>query len=174
MGSTGSAHTANRPGEVFAGAQGIIFEGDDAKPTLAVSYIRRLHQSPAPELDTGTFRQSATLLLSADFLGFHADTNCIFTEQVNEQVRRAQFGQTLSLSRQFGKSTVSAELWHFTQPLTRGNAVGNLWAESYALNRNLVVDCGFDHGLTGTSTQWEAFAGFTYLLPHRLWKEHRR
>jgi hypothetical protein len=21
----------------------------------------------------------------------------------------------------------------------------------------------------GTSTQWEAFGGFTYLLPHRLW-----
>jgi hypothetical protein len=23
--------------------------------------------------------------------------------------------------------------------------------------------------LTGTSTHWEAFAGLTYLLPHRLW-----
>jgi hypothetical protein len=29
---------------------------------------------------------------------------------------------------------------------------------------------GFDHGLTDTSTRWEAFAGFTYLLPHKLWK----
>ena len=96
VGSIGSAHTANRPGEVFAGAQGMIFGSDDAKPTLAVSYIRRLHQSPAPELDTGTFRQSATLLLSADFAGFHADTNAIFAEQVSEPVRRAQLGQTRS------------------------------------------------------------------------------
>ena len=32
-----------------------------------------------------------------------------------------------------------------------------------------VFDTGFQHGLTSTSTQWEAFAGFTYLLPHRLW-----
>jgi len=32
-----------------------------------------------------------------------------------------------------------------------------------------VVDAGFDHGLTNTSTHWEEFIGFTYLLPHRLW-----
>ena len=32
-----------------------------------------------------------------------------------------------------------------------------------------LLDAGFDRGLTHTSTQWEAFCGFTYLLPHRLW-----
>jgi hypothetical protein len=32
------------------------------------------------------------------------------------------------------------------------------------VNKNLVLEAGFDHGLTGTSTQWEGFAGFTYLL----------
>jgi hypothetical protein len=47
--------------------------------------------------------------------------------------------------------------------------VGNLWAISYAVRKNLVLDAGFDHGLTGSSTQWEGFGGFTYLLPHRLW-----
>ena len=34
--------------------------------------------------------------------------------------------------------------------------------------KNLVLDGGFNHGLTSTSTQWEVFAGFTYLLPHKL------
>jgi hypothetical protein len=52
-----------------------------------------------------------------------------------------------------------------------GNAVGNLWAVSYPTRKNLAFDTGCNHGLTGTSTRWEAFAGFTYLLlPHRLWK----
>jgi hypothetical protein len=51
----------------------------------------------------------------------------------------------------------------------KGNAVGNLWAVSDVARKNLVFDVGFNHGLTGTSTQSEAFAGFTYLLPHRLW-----
>jgi hypothetical protein len=67
---------------------------------------------------------------------------------------------------------VAGELWHFTQPLTSKNAVGNLWAISYPVRDNLVLDAGFDHGLTSSSTQWEGFLGFTYLLPHRLWRSH--
>ena len=46
--------------------------------------------------------------------------------------------------------------------------MGNLWALGYAARKRLVFDAGFNRGLTGTSTRWEAFAGFTYLLPHRL------
>ena len=47
-----------------------------------------------------------------------------------------------------------------------------LWAASYVLQPNLILDAGFDHGLTSTSTQWQTFAGFTYVLPHRLWPHH--
>jgi hypothetical protein len=157
------------PGEVFVGAQAVLVKGDDSRPTVSVSYVRRLYESPAPELDLGTFRESGTLLLSQDVAGFHYDANFIVTEQTEHGVRRAQFGQTLSISHPLKKFTVSAEIWHFTQPFLRSYAVGNLWAISYPLRRNLVVDAGFDHGLTTTSTHWEEFIGFTYLLPHRLW-----
>jgi hypothetical protein len=64
---------------------------------------------------------------------------------------------------------ISGEVWHFSQPFEKGNTVGNLWAVSRALRKNLVVDGGFNRGLTRTSTRWETFVGFTYLLPHRLW-----
>ena len=37
----------------------------------------------------------------------------------------------------------AGELWHFTQPFLRGNAVGNLWAVSYTARKTLVVDGGF-------------------------------
>jgi len=67
------------------------------------------------------------------------------------------------------KFTISGEIWHFTQPYFNSNAVGNLWSLSYQLRPNLVIDGGFDHGFTRTSTHWEEFVGFTYLLPHRLW-----
>lgn len=159
-------------GEVFAGAQAVLFAGSDSQPTLAVSYVRRVHASVAPELDTGTFRQSVSILLSENLYGFHFDTNGIFTEQAQSDVNRGQFGQTLSISHPLGKLTISGEIWHFSQPLEHGNAVGNLWAVSYSLHKNLVLDGGFNRGLTGTSTRWEAFAGFTYLLPHRLWTDH--
>jgi len=158
------------PGEVFLGLQGIVVPGEGRRPTVAASYFRRAWASPAPELDIGTNRQSALLLVSFDMLGFHVDTNGIVTEQIDEPRHRAQFGQTLSIShpvsRRFG---ISGEIWHFTQPLLRSNAVGALFATSYAWKKNLVLDGGFNRGLTSTSTHWEAFVGFTYLAPKKLW-----
>ena len=157
------------PGEVWLGAQAVLVPADGARPTISVSYIRRLYESPAPELDLGTNRQSGTLLLSNDLSGFHYDANFIVTEQTEGGIRRAQHAQTLSISHPIKKFTISGEIWHFSQPFLKSYAVGNLWAISYPLRRNLVADCGFDHGFTDTSTHWETFAGFTYLLPHRLW-----
>lgn len=165
--------TGVHEGEVFAGVQGVLLSGAGSRPTVSVSYIRRLHESPAPELDIGTFRQSGAILVSDDLRGFHIDTNEIIAEQVQGGTRRAQFGQTLSVSHPLGRFTLSGELWHFSQPFEHGNAVGNLWAISYPVRKNLVVDGGFNHGLTQTSTQWEVFLGFTYILPHRLWRAHR-
>ena len=158
-----------RPGEVFAGFQSVLVPGKGERPTISFSYIRRLYASPAPELDLGTFLQNGTILVSGDWFGFHYDANGIVSEQTEYPVRRAQFAQTLSISHALRRFTISGEIWHFTQPFLRSNAVGNLWSVSYSVRNNLVVDVGFDRGLTNTSTQWEAFAGFTYLLPHRLW-----
>jgi hypothetical protein len=162
--------TAVHEGEVFTGAQGVLSPGDESRPTVSISYVRRVHTSIAPELDVGTFRQSASILLSEDLHGFHFDANGIFAEQLQGAVRRAQFGQTLSISHSLGKFTISGEVWHFSQPFEKGNTVGNLWAVSRAVRKNLVVDAGFNRGLTKTSTRWEVFVGFTYLLPHRLWR----
>jgi hypothetical protein len=164
--------TAAHEGEVFAGVQGVLFSGTDSRPTISVSYIRRAHTSVAPELDVGTFRQSGLFLVSDDIHGFHVDMNGIVTEQAQDGIRRAQFGQTISISHPLRKLTISGEIWHFSQPFEHSNAVGNLWAVSYPVRKNLVVDGGFNRGLTKTSTQWEIFAGFTYLLPHRLWGTH--
>jgi hypothetical protein len=150
--------------------QGVLLPGKGKRPTVSASYIRLLYAGTAPDIDIGTASNSAILLVSTDLAGFHFDINGLASEQSEAAVRRAQFGQTLSISHPLGKVTISGELWHFSQPLSRSNAVGNLWAASYALKKNLVVDAGFERGLTSTSTQREGFAGFTYLLPHRLWR----
>jgi hypothetical protein len=105
-----------------------------------------------------------------DVKGFHYDANALFNELSEGPVRRGQFGQTLSISHPIvGKFSLSGEIWHFTQPFLRGNAIGNLWALGYTARKNLLFDAGFNRGLTSTSTHWEAFVGFTYLLPQRLW-----
>jgi len=166
---TTGGQTANSVADVFVGAQAVVSQGEGAKPTLAVSYFHRAYDGGAPELDFGSPINSFLVLASADVKGFHYDANAMFNELVDGSVRRPQFGQSLSISHPIkGKFAVSGELWHFTQPFLRGNAVGSLWAVSYAARKTLVLDAGFNRGLTGTSTRWEAFVGFTYLLPHRL------
>ena len=168
---TADGTTTNRVADIFLGVQGVLYRGEGAKPTLAVSYFHRVYDGGAPEFDFGSPTNSFLVLASADVKGFHYDANAFFTELVQGSVPRGQFGQSLTISHPFPRRfTLSGEIWHFTQPFLRSNAVGNLWAVSYSARKNLVFDAGLNHGLTGTSTSWEAFVGFTYLLPHRLWK----
>lgn len=172
-GALGDGVNGNQPGSISAGVQGVAIAGEGSRPTIALSYIKTFYSGQAPDIDIGSSTQNAIVLWSEDLGHFHVDTNGIVGEQTQGRIRRAQFGQTLSISHPLGPSfTLSGELWHFSQPLARGNAVGNLWSLSYAVRKNLVLDGGFDHGLTSSSTQWEGFGGFTYLLPKRLWKAH--
>jgi len=167
--SHGQEHATDGTGDLSLGMQGIVHQGEGAHPTIALSYSRRVYSGNTPELDIGSFRNSALLLASADVKGFHYDTNFILNEATDGVIHRAQFGQTLSISHALGKNLgISGEIWHFTQPFLRSNAVGNLWALNYNLRKNLVLDGGFNRGLTTTSTRWEVFAGFTYLLPFKL------
>jgi hypothetical protein len=166
---TTDTQSANGTGEVFLGVQGIVYHGEGARPTVAVSYFRRMYDGGVPEFDLGSPRNSVVLLASADMKGFHYDANTMFNEVIENTVHRAQFGQSLTISHPVGKNfAVSGEIWHFTQPFLGGNAVGNLWALSYSVRPNLVLDVGFNHGLTDTSTKWEGFVGFTYLLRYKL------
>jgi hypothetical protein len=160
-------------GDLYIGAQGVLYHGEGARPTLAASYFYHAYDDGSPGFDLGGPTQSVQILASGDVKGFHYDANMFFAELEQGPVRRAQFGETLCISHPLTKKlTLSGELWHFTQPFLQSNAVGNLWALSYAPKKILVFDVGVNRGLTGTSTRWEVFVGFTYLLPHRLWKAH--
>ena len=159
----------NAAGGMALGVQGVVHHGEAARPTIALSYLRQVYSGNAPDIDLGSPRNSILFLASADVKGFHYDTNYMFNEVIDNTIHRAQFGQTLSVSHPLVKNFgVSAEIWHFTQPFLRSRAVGNLWALNYNLRKNLVLDGGFNRGLTSTSTQWEIFLGFTYLLPRKF------
>jgi hypothetical protein len=159
------------PGDILVGLQAVVLPGQGKRPTVSFSYFKHVYAGSAPDIDIGTPEHALLLLISDDLFGFHFDLNGMFNEQRDNHVGRAQFGQMISISHPLKKIIIGAELWHFTQPFSHGNAVGNLWEVSYPVRKNLVLDCGFNHGLTSTSTQWEGFAGFTYLLPHRLWRK---
>lgn len=163
------ATSSNDAGGVSLGVQGLLYQGEGVKPTIAMSYFHSVYSGSAPDLDIGSPTNSTLLLASADIQKFHYDANLFFNEVVNGPVRREQLGQSLSISHPLTKKFgLSGEIWHFTQPFLHSNAVGNLWALSYSASKDLVFDAGFDRGLTNTSTHWEVVAGFTYLLPHRI------
>ncbi len=99
------------------------------------------------------------------------DTNYLFNEQSQDSIRRLQYAQTLSLSHPIrGRLGFTGEIWHFSQPFLQSNAVGLLLTPAYNVKPNLVLDMGFNRGLTSTSTRWVFFTGFTYLLPKKLWQ----
>jgi hypothetical protein len=168
--SGSSGQVAVQIGGVSAGVQAVILHGENARPTVSASYFRSVYSGPAPDIDIGPANQSALILVSDGFHGFHFDANGIVNEQQEGIVRRAQWGQTLSVSHPLRKFTFVGEIWHFSQPLQHGNTIGNLWAASYAPRGNLVLDVAFNHGFNVTSTRSEVLFGFTYLFPRRLWQ----
>ena len=160
---------SNGVGGAALGVQAIVHHGEGANPTIALGYLGAIYNGDAPDLDIGGVQNSALILVSADVKGFHYDFNLFLNEAVQSNVRRAQVGQALSISHALrGKFDLTGEIWHFTQPFLRSNCVGNLWAVSHNARNNLVLDIGFNHGFTSTSTQWIVVAGFTYLLPHKI------
>jgi hypothetical protein len=164
----GDKHSRDAGG-LSMGAQVVVFPGKERRPTLAVSYFRTVYDGTAPDLDIGSSRNSAVVLFSADIRKWHIDTNYLFNEQIAKEVRRAQFGQTLSVAHPVaGKLSWTGELWHFSQPFLNGHAAGFLTGPTYSVSPRLVLDIGFNRGLTSTSTRWEFFTGFTYLLPKKL------
>jgi hypothetical protein len=80
--SQSESQTAVHEGEVFAGVQSVLFVGDESRPTVSISYVRRVHTSVAPELDVGTFRQST----SAEHQGFPQSAQSNFLIRANSEI----------------------------------------------------------------------------------------
>ena len=160
-------------------------------PTVSFGYYHTVYGGTAPDIDLGSATNTALLLFSGDVGNFHYDANVVANEQDgdsnlgNHGIRRAQFAETLSVNHTVFNPNLqlAVEVYHFSQPLVDSTADGTavaranlfdlLIAPSYQVRPNLVVDAGFSHGFTSTSTRWQSFAGFTYLLPKRLWPERK-
>ena len=173
------AHTSteqedlNQRGDSTAGLQVVMMPGHGVKPTISSSYLHLVRMGTASSLDIGGFANSALLMASSDLGHLHVDAN-VFLNETEGPIRRAQLGEALAFSHPVtAKLGATAEVRHFTQPLTGGSVYSTLWAASYSVRPNLVIDTGLVNGLTGTSTRWQVASGITYVLPHRLWGSSR-
>jgi hypothetical protein len=140
--------------EVFVGAQGVFHLGEGPNPTLAVSYFHCTYDGRAPEFEYESPTNSFLILASADVKGFHYDANAFFTELVQSPVRRAQYGQSLTISHPFLKHfTLAGEIWHFTQPFLRGRRPGIFGRSAIRPARP------YNHGLTSTEGPTASYSG---------------
>jgi hypothetical protein len=163
----------NQRGDATAGLQMIMMPGHGIKPTISSSYLHLIRMGTASSLDIGGFSNSVLLLASSDLGHLHVDAN-VFLNETEGPVRRAQLGEAVAFSHPVtAKLGATAELRHFTEPLTGGSVYSTLWGASYSVRRNLVIDTGLVNGLTDTSTRWQVASGITYVLPHRLWGSSR-
>ena len=156
-------------GGVAAGGQVVLRSGSGASPTVGVGYLGGVYSGGAPDLDLGSPQQVVVILVSNDMGAFHLDANASFGDQTDGG-HHLQSGGTVSVSRPVGPIAVVGEIYVFSQPLTHGTAAGTLWAMLWARSKILVFDAGFAKGLSDTSTSWNAFTGFTCLVPRKLWK----
>jgi len=78
----------NGKGGVALGLQGILHRSEGARPTIALSYFRSVYGGDTPDLDIGSYRNSALVLASGDIKGFHYDTNFLFNEVINVATHR--------------------------------------------------------------------------------------
>jgi hypothetical protein len=155
-------------GDATGGVQAIMMPGHGVKPTISFSYLHLVKGGTASSLDIGGYANSALLMASSDLGRFHVDAN-EFLNETEGPVRRGQWGQAVAVSHPLTpKLGATAELRYFTQPLTGGDGFSALWAASYSLRSNLVLDTGLVRGFTGTSTHWQVASGVTYVLPHRI------
>jgi hypothetical protein len=169
------AHTSkeqedlNQRGDSTVGLQVVMMPGHGVKPTISSSYLHLVRMGTASSLDIGGYANSVLLMASSDLGHVHVDAN-VFLNETEGPVRRAQLGQAVALSHPLTpKLGATAELRHFTEPLSGGSVYSTLWAAGYSIRPNLVIDTGLVNGFTGTSTRWQVASGVTYVLPHRLW-----
>lgn len=168
-------------GDNWIGPQVRLYRQTAHVPALALSYAVKIPSASAEKgLGTGRVDHSLTLLVSKDVAKWHFDFNATHFEvgrqsasgfDQNEQMNLA-FSHPIRGGLQFtGEFYGATEL----NAATRGFA-SLLWALTYTITPRLVVDGGYEHGLTSGGPQRHAFFGFTYSIGNLYpgWRRKRQ
>jgi Putative MetA-pathway of phenol degradation len=166
---TDSSGTQNGTGDNWIGPQIRIYHQSHRVPSLAFSYAVKIPSASARDgLGSGQVDHALTFLASKDVAGFHFDFNA--THFWIGQGSARGFSQNNELNLAFahkirGPLQVTGEFYGDTQldSSTPGFA-SSLWALTYTIMPRLVVDGGFESGLTSGGPHRHAFFGVTYAI----------
>ena len=169
-------------GDNWLGAQVRVYKQTKRVPSLAFSYAGKIPSASAAKgLGTGRVDHSFTFLASKDVASLHFDFNVthFLIGRQNLPGVDQQFDQNEQLNLAFsraihGKLQFTGEFYGDTSlnDATPGFA-SSLWALTYAITPRLVIDGGFEEGLTAGGPHRHAFAGLTYSITN-LYRDWRR
>jgi hypothetical protein len=147
-------------------------------PTLAFSYALKLPSASTEDgLGTGKVDHFFTLAASEQAWHLNFDINATQYLIARPNTRGFDLNQqvAIALSRPLhGRLQFSGEFYGNTRLNdTTPGFVSSLWALSYTLLPRLVIDGGFEAGLTSGGPHRHVFAGFTYSIAE-LYRAGRR
>jgi len=178
LSQTDASGTHRSFGDNWLGPQIRVYRQTKRVPTLALGYaIKVPSASTTAGLGTGRVDHAFTLLVSKDIARFHFDFNLsqfligrpdTFGFDKNQEVNLA-FSHAIRGGLQF-----TGEFYGETRlNLSTPGFASSLWALTYTVVPRLVVDSGFEAGLTSGGPHRHVFVGATYSIAN-LYPGRRR
>ena len=167
-------------GDNWLGPQVRVYKQTKLAPTLAFGYAVKIPSaSSADGLGSGRVDHSFTLLVSKDIAKFHFDFNA--TEFLIGRPGESGFDKNQQLNLAFshalrGKLQFTGEFYGDTElNSSTPRFVSSLWALTYTVTPRLVIDGGFETGITSGGPHRHAFVGATYSIANLYpgWRRKR-
>ena len=167
-------------GDNSLGPQIRIYRQTKRVPTLAFNYAIKIPSASTEDgLGTGHVDHAFTFLASKDIARFHFDFNV--TQLLIGRPNMAGFYKNQQVNLAFshvirGRLQFTGEFYGDTQlNRTKPGFASSLWALTYTVVPRLVIDGGFEAGLTSGGPQRHAFVGATYSIANLYpgWRRRR-
>jgi hypothetical protein len=169
LSQTDATGTHRSFGDNWLGPQVRVHRQTKRWPTLSFSYAAKISSASTDDgLGTGRVDHFFGFLASKDIAGVHFDFNA--THYWIGRESASGFDQNDQLNLAFSHSIrgglgFTGEFYGDTQlNRTTSRFVSSLWALTYTVNQRLVIDSGFESGLTDGGPHRHVFAGFTYSI----------
>jgi len=163
-------------GDNWLGPQVRFYRQTAHVPSLAFSYAVKV-PSASDALGSGRVDHAFTFFASKDIAHFHFDFNA--SQFLIGRPNATGFDKNQQLNLAFshtvrGNLLFTGEFYGNTR-LNQGTPgfASSLWALTYAVTPRLVIDAGFEAGLTSGGPHRHAFVGATYSIAN-LYREWRR
>jgi len=180
LSQTDASGTHRSFGDNWLGPQIRLYRQTKRVPTLAFSYAIKIPSASAEDgLGTGRVDHSFTFLASKDIAEFHFDFNV--TQFLVGRPNASGFDKNQQMNLAFshairGPFQFTGEFYGDTRlNQTTAGFASSLWALSYTVVPRLVIDGGFEAGLTSGGPHRHAFVGATYSIANIYlgWRRRR-